>query len=393
MPASTGLGPGPSQGVKYFTNCSTPGGGCVASYRPSNYRGGALVAFDAATGSGAYMVQAGSGFNGNKWLKGGGATEEYDDFDPTKLPDVMEEDYGLRAGFVDGVSLANGQLTYQPAPDIVTGSGSFPYSLAFQRKFKSGPSRSRALQRGWTHNLDLQARFGGDGMEALGSTSPQNAAATISALIAADSILDATWDARRLLALTIIENWQREKMANNTVTLTQGNDAIQFFKLANGAFNPPAGQTGSLTQSGTRQFYVPGGNAACPVDPVAAGGTGNWGGVNWSSLTNDNKVGSWWYGNVTLTYTSAMGDKQTYSHYTFHGTPFGAFHSNAVNRCNTGHQATSWVFPQGVTLTFNYSSGAQGDANRGRLTRCFQWIGAERCLSAVAPVPAMRATM
>ncbi len=379
MPASTNLGPGPSVGVQFASGCHEFNGICNKSYMPSNYQGGAFVAFDSSSGSGAYMVQSGSGFYGVKWLKGGGATEEFDEFDPTQLPDVMEEDYGLRAGLVDGVSLQNGQLTYQPAPDLVTGSGSFPYSLAFQRKFKAGQTRSRGLDHGWTHNLDMRASFGGDGMEALGVSSPQNAAAAITALIAADSILEA-FVARRLMAFQIIQNWQREKMANNTVTLIQGNDTIQFYKLANGTFNPPAGQTGSLAQTGTRAFYVSAGNADCPVDPVAAGGTGAWGGANWSSLSVDNKTGSWWYGNVSLTYTSANGDKQTFQHFKWKGLPYDAFNPGAVNRCNQGHRATAWVFPQGVTLSFAYQT--DDATGRGRLSSVSNGLGRSLSFSA-----------
>ncbi len=351
MPETAILGPGPVKGPLFDRICTTVdlpvvaygGDGevldtpssltfCPGFNLPSNYRGGALIAFN-TSGDAAYIAQFGSGGQGNKWMKGGGVTETADQFDPTKTPDVIGADYQLRGAFADGVSLSNGTFAYEPPPDIVTGSGGFPYSLSFQRKFKAGLTRSRGLAVGWTHNWDIRAQFGGSGTEAMGVSTPQNAAPTIAALIAAESLLDGTWDATRLLALQVAENWWREQMGANIVTLIQGNDSMQFVRMPDGSFNPPAGLAGTLMQTGERIIKFP---------PGA---------IDTTTIT-----GFWSYENVILTYTSPIGDKQTFEHFEYTGTPEHARYSGAISRFNTGHHIASWAFPFGVDLTFTYDA-------------------------------------
>jgi RHS repeat-associated protein len=340
LPDTDDLGPGPEYGRQFSQQ--------PPSYFASLYRGRALLAYKGVSDfSYGVEVRNQANFSGTTsiWSKGGGGEFDGDGFDPTALPNVLEEDYGLRSGVVDGVSLQNGELTYAPASDLTTGSGSFPYGLAFQRSFKAGDSRSRGLDRGWTHNWDMRASFGGDGMTAMGVGSPQDAASSIAAIVAVNSLLDNQTSTTNLVALMAVENWLGEQFVNNTVTLIEGNASTPFFKLADGTYRGPNGDSaGALTLSGARTLV---GTLSC------------------DSLQVYDKPGNWDYSGVTLTHTTATGDVRVYSSFgnwdescqPTSGVPLGTIYTSEVEEfwgTRKGHHITSWVFPEGVTLSFAY---------------------------------------
>ncbi len=339
LPDTDDLGPGPEYGRSLGQGV----------YLSSMYRGRALLAYNGASEY-SYIVegksQTGNHSSSPIWMKGGGGEFDGDGFDPTELPNVLEEDYGLRSGAVDGVSLQNGVLTYAQSPDLVTGSGRFPYSLSFQRSFKAGESRSRGMNAyGWSHNWDMRASFGGNGMQAMGASSPQDAANSIAAIVASNSLLNSATTTKNLVALMVVENWWNNQLFDNTVTIIEGNSSTPFFKLADGTYQGPNGASaGTLTVGGSKVLV---GTMSCSAPFVY------------------NQPGSWDYSGVTITHVTASGDKRVYSSYgdwdescaPHSGLPSGAVYNIYVEEFwgqRKGHQITSWTFPAGVSLSFAY---------------------------------------
>src|SRR6185436_15897165 len=99
------------------------------------------------------------------------------------------------------VDVSTGDMVVTPPPDLITGTGDFPRSLAFQREYRSSDiegfrtygagctefsclsvsDHEGILPVGWSHNYEIYSRLGGDGLQGLGADSALDASAAIAA--------------------------------------------------------------------------------------------------------------------------------------------------------------------------------------------------------------------
>ncbi len=149
----------------------------------------------------------------------------------------------------DPVNMADGSFALS-AKDISLG-GAEPRGLSFTRSYS--PTRRHhniaGLANGWTHNYyfnlaELSAPEAG-----LGNSTPAQMAPMLVATCAAAKLYDPAGNAKNWLVTALITKWGVDQLINNAVSITLGNDTVQFIKQPNGAFTPPAGSTMSLLKT------------------------------------------------------------------------------------------------------------------------------------------------
>lgn len=224
---------------------------------PGPERGAAFIAL--SSNGVAHVVTA----QGNM-LKGGGGTSDAE-VNPSRIfaipEDFLERQFSARAEAYN-VDLATGTITYTPPPDMVVGEGSYPYSLSFQRTFRSSDRTDNSayeaeaaavheerLGDGWTSNFMAEARMSNEGMRAFGEQSPREATDTIAAIrvllaLSADQGSDLTTLQYQLGAIHAL-GWWNDQLSYNAIQVVHGADAQSYFQLADGSFQ---GQAGDITQ-------------------------------------------------------------------------------------------------------------------------------------------------
>jgi RHS repeat-associated protein len=245
--------------------CVPTGGGECAF--PGPERGTAIIAIS-PTGV-AHVVTA-----QNQTLKGGGGTNDAET-NPTRIfsipEDFLERQFTSRVEAYN-VDMATGAVTYTPPPDIVVGEGEYPYSLSFQRSYRSGSPyqrnfadpgmpavmtwQERFADSGWTSNWMAEARMENDGQRAFGDQSPREATDTIVAIrvllaLSADQGSDLATLQYQLGAIHSLA-WWREQLTYNAVQIVHGPDNRSFFRLADGTFQGQPGDPTLIEMLGDR---------------------------------------------------------------------------------------------------------------------------------------------
>lgn len=291
-------------------------------------RGGAFVAVAPDGISTAHVITDGGGRD----FKGGSAPSPptFDDSAPDKAASVLKDPFKDHSHDL-GVDLGTGEFSFDAPPDITVGSGSFPYKLSFQRSFRSGPNRSAGMGRGWTHNLDIKVDLHSDGMQAMGQGTPLAAASTIAALYVTQRIY-ATKPAlasdllKRWVIAPYVQGWWAGQIRFNAVTHSSGASSKEFVRLADGTFSPSGGY--STTDGST---YLKLAQAGSPV------GYGS---------------SKWLYSGVSFTLTSPQKDVQNFAFWSRYNHDLMQPYSHGHHK---GWHLSTWVFPQGVSLSLSYS--------------------------------------
>jgi len=270
IPRSSNLGPGEASLQWCQDNPAHP---------PPHYdcditapeRGGAFIAFKTDGSVMAHIValQFGSAKGG-----GGGSDAEIAPDRVFAIPeDYQDRQYTTRAESFS-VDLKTGSVAYTPPPDLVVGNGAYPYSLAFQRSYRSGtvkpapdtdgsyvPPEPLFGESGWTSNLNRRASPSSDGMAAFGGEDARTAAQTIVGIramlsVAANGTNDLDTLKRQIIA-NLTAAWWGRTIVQNTMTIEEGAESTSFVRLASGAWAPPPGQDETLEVFGARALLNP----------------------------------------------------------------------------------------------------------------------------------------
>lgn len=147
------------------------------------------------------------------------------------------------------IDLRTGNYLYAHT-DVSIGSGSYPYQLKFQRRYNSGSrlQNTTGLGLGWTHNFAIRAAQSSDGYQALGEDSPIDAAQSIVELfVTSDLLKDTAFPLDKFSIVSLSNTWFLDQLSNNTAVVTEPDSAGTFVRLADGSFNPPPENSGTLT--------------------------------------------------------------------------------------------------------------------------------------------------
>ncbi|HEY1561943.1 MAG TPA: RHS repeat-associated core domain-containing protein [Caulobacteraceae bacterium] len=337
--AETFLGPGarfgPCSGKPSQTACQL-----------SFERGNALVATQ-YDGSGnvlevAHVLTSESGIS-----KGGGGAqpERFNAYDPANAGDVLKDRFVDRSVLL-GVDLKTGTAGYTTPSLISIGNGQAPYKLDYSLSFKAAPSACNPfgpcvspVEGGWTNNWDVRFSNSASGDEALGATSPFAAAGTLAAFLAMQDIFagSSTANLNQDVYAALVADWWRAQMIANTATVSRGFSGQQYVRLVDGSWMPPVGAPGTLVQTGARVKIRPG----CHTF-----------GSGW----NESTARFWDNSAVSFKLTNASGDVMNFAPYKWEYEPLDD-NSCAVTR---GYIPTTWIWPQGVSLTFTYGTQSGG---------------------------------
>jgi len=174
------------------------------------------------------------------------------------------------------VDVGSGGLDMTAAPDLTTGAGSFPDSLAYQRSYnsKQHPSPTcfedvwnpnsltlsawacvdppgRRSMLGWTDNYQIDASFSNDGARGLGQDNALDASAAIAALYAFRD-LNQTQNFQNYLTTLFAAAWLEDSLGANGVVINRPPSTDTFIRLPDGRYNPRPGTKASLAQTGAR---------------------------------------------------------------------------------------------------------------------------------------------
>ncbi|MBY0551507.1 MAG: hypothetical protein K2W95_29770 [Candidatus Obscuribacterales bacterium] len=164
----------------------------------------------------------------------------------------------------DPVSLFSGHFVYD-RKDITVGSGNFPYSLSFSRRYNSGDCLTDGpLGLGWTHNFETNLAVGSDGLRGCGATSPKEAAAVIAHCYVMLQITDLPNSSLvDFLIASMSTMWLMDKLTNNAVVVNDGEDTRTYIKLPKqldsmepAPYNPPPGYADRLIDNENGTFSL-----------------------------------------------------------------------------------------------------------------------------------------
>jgi RHS repeat-associated protein len=254
------------------------------------------------------------------------------------------QNYSVRKRTFLTVDPSRGSVNLAPPPDLVTGTGDFPMSLEFQRVYSSAaigyqcgnssqPYRPcmrttaeiSGLPNGWTHTLAVTARLTSDGFASLGRNSALDASAVVAALFTARQLNTGARSFQSNVATIFVINWLGAQLNGNVVVVRRPPHLTAFVRMPDNSFNPPPGESETLTQTGTRQFI--------PEGPSVA----NW----------DNSQ-------LAFALRTQRGETLTFQYASYQSTAAPPVHIPAL------YHATSWTFPTGISLSFAYGADSNG---------------------------------
>ncbi|HEV2364398.1 MAG TPA: Ig-like domain-containing protein [Caulobacteraceae bacterium] len=347
--AETFLGPGSRFGPAHVS-------GVTPFNDPSQQRGGAIVATQwDASGNVLQVAHVLDQLSGMSKGGGGKQPQNFSEYDPAKAGDVLKDRFVDRS-VVLGVDLKTGAAGYTTPTLLSSGVGQAPYKLDYALTFKAAPSGcspsfgpcTAPIGGGWNQSWDVRFALSGSGLEAMGATSPFEAAGTISAFLAMQDLFSQSSlaDLNKDVFAALVADWWRGSMVGNVATVNRGFSGAQYVKLVDGTFMPPVGSPGKLVQGGHTGVRVKV-RDACQTVPSNAYPYST--ARRWDSIGSNPSTP-----NVTFTLTSAAGD-------VLQVVPW-AWNYNPDDQCamTYGFEPTTWTWPQGPSITFTYGTQLNG---------------------------------
>ena len=157
----------------------------------------------------------------------------------------------------DPVSMVDGSFL-ETKTDASIGPSDAPHGLRFTRFYSSGRRHHDiGLGHGWTHNYNIRVDEVSAPWAGLGDTTPAQMAAMIVATKSAFELYSQdVGPPKNWVVTALIANWGLGQLIKNAVSVTLGNDIIQFVKQPNGAFTPPANSTMTLIKTDSVYSYI-----------------------------------------------------------------------------------------------------------------------------------------
>lgn len=157
--------------------------------------------------------------------------------------------YVFGAHGADPVDMADGSFRLS-ATDLSLGQVE-PRGMTFTRFYS--PTRRfhnlAAVAHGWVHNYYLNVAEVSAPLPGLGDTTPAQMASIIVATKAAMELYQTNGTPKNWAVCSLIAKWGIDQLIGNAVSITLGNDTVQFIKQPNGTFTPPASSTMTLLKT------------------------------------------------------------------------------------------------------------------------------------------------
>lgn len=217
------------------------------------------MAINSYTGSGYMLVN--SNYAGAKMMIGGGlnggfSTVVNPSFTTTSFnnnfnlshtvvtPVVTQSTYAL-----DPVDMSNGSF-YHTATDLALG-GEAPHGLNLSRRYSSARNTydPTGLGKGWSHSYDMRLSLRSPNDINLQTMTASEVAPFIVAFKAMDDIFNEAGNARDWTLPALIACWAGDQLVNTRAAITLGEKGMEFTKLPDGSYAPPAGIAATLVKN------------------------------------------------------------------------------------------------------------------------------------------------
>jgi RHS repeat-associated protein len=150
----------------------------------------------------------------------------------------------------DPVNMAEGTFQSE-GTDLALGAGE-PNGLRFNRYYSSSRRNSNlaGIAPGWIHNYYLKATPLTAPEAALGATTPAQMAAMLVATCSALNLYNgAQPDPKNWMVNALIAKWGIDQLTGNAVSVSLGQDTVQFIRQPDGGYTPPANCTLTLLKT------------------------------------------------------------------------------------------------------------------------------------------------
>lgn len=147
----------------------------------------------------------------------------------------------------DPVDMASGSFLYENT-DLHAG-GPMPRGISFHRSYNSNRAEdsSAGLGNGWTHNLHIRATRRSAARAAMGDSTMEQMAATYVAVSVALDVYANKANAKDWAVTALTAGWGVDQMRDNGVSIHMGGPTLEFVRMPDGTFVPPAGITMTLS--------------------------------------------------------------------------------------------------------------------------------------------------
>jgi len=150
----------------------------------------------------------------------------------------------------DPVNMADG--TFQvDATDLTVGQTE-PRGLNCSRYYNSSRRNSNlsGIAPGWVHNYYMRTTLISSPQAGMGGSTPAQMAPMLVAITAANSLFNLQQpDPKNWLTTALIAKWGDDQLTAKAVSISLGQDTLQFIQQPDGSFTPPANCTMTLTQA------------------------------------------------------------------------------------------------------------------------------------------------
>ena len=304
---------------------------------------------------------------------GGGAAspEANHDYDPKKVADILKDTFTDRSS-EHGVSLANGQFSFSPGPDLVVGNPKGASALSFERYYSGGEGSTTGLPDGWTHNWDYSGEITSTGDEPMGSGQGRAASATLAAFIAMQDVLKSDpLNVKNHIEALLINDWWRRQLTFNATTIRRARSLEQFVRVPTASGDvwlAPKGSASNLLFTGSRSISNPSGTAK-----------------GFSQYWNYSSVGISWIGGdqsrLNLTLSARL---KRFEDATIWNQQFSSLYKSPGSEAY--YLPSTYVMANGQTLTFGYNSIAPNGIPASRLSTVSNSFGRTLTFNYAAPV-------
>ena len=116
------------------------------------------------------------------------------------------------------------------------------------------------MANGWVHSYYFDLEEVSAPEASLGGTTPTQMAPMLAATWAAINVYNTQPDPKTWMVTALIAKWGVDQTISNAVSVSLGDNIIQFIKQPDGSFTPPAGSTMALTKGSTYSLQLRHGN-------------------------------------------------------------------------------------------------------------------------------------
>lgn len=157
----------------------------------------------------------------------------------------------------DPVEMASGAYVMDKS-DLSVGTGDAPLGLVFSRQYHSNTryDDTAGIGYGWTHNNNIFVTERSAPEALMGAANGYQMTSFITAALAAKDLHTNHANAKEWATSALVVHWALEQLKYSAVSVTMGNQSLQFVKMPDGSYEGPPGINFTLTKNGSNNYVL-----------------------------------------------------------------------------------------------------------------------------------------